>query len=245
MPQQDKEKLLFIDIETASGAAGYQELDETWQCLWNEKISKVPGCSSDPAQLYEQRAGVMAEFSRIICISIGYFSMGEQTQFIVRSFTQADEKKLLLQFLEDTSIFFKNGIRNFAGHNIREFDIPFICRRLMVHHLPVPAYLNYQQVKPWDVPVVDTFQMWRFGDYKNYTSLHLLTAVLNVPSPKEDIQGSMVGKLYWQGDARERLQALKRISQYCEKDVVATANVLLRLIQEPTLEESGIEIVYA
>jgi uncharacterized protein YprB with RNaseH-like and TPR domain len=245
MKQPDKEKLLFIDIETATGVSGYDALDETWQSLWDERVGRMPMSEQEPAVLYEQRAGVMAEFSRIICISIGYFSMGDAPSFRVRSYAQADEKKLLLQFLEETSIFFKNGIRYFAGHNIREFDIPFICRRLMVNGLAVPLYLNFQQVKPWDVPVVDTFQLWRFGDYKNFTSLKLLSAVLNVPSPKDDINGSMVGKLYWQGDARQRLESLKRITRYCEKDIVATANVFLRLIQHPTLEECGIEIVYA
>lgn len=245
MPHPDKEKLLLLDIETATCESGYNALDDTWQGLWNERISKSPSIETDPAVLYEQRAGVMAEFSRIICISIGYFSIGENAQFRLRSYTQADEKKLLLQFIEETSLFFKNGIRYFAGHNIREFDIPFICRRLMVHQLPVPAHLNFQQVKPWDVPVVDTFQLWRFGDYKNFTSLSLLSAVLNVPTSKDDINGSMVGKLYWQGNARQRLEALQRITRYCEKDIVATVNVLLRLMQQPTLEESEIEIVYA
>lgn len=240
-----KEKLLLIDIETATEAASFSALNETWQHLWSERSTRSNvSMDADPSETYVQRAGVMAEFARVICISIGYFTEAEQSSFHIRSYKQASEKKLLMHFVEELNELFNSGIRFFAGHNIREFDIPFLCRRFLANQLPIPACMNFQQTKPWDVPVIDTFQLWRFGDYKNFTSLQLLATVLKVPSSKDDMNGSEVGRVYWQGDARERVDAINRITQYCEKDVVATANVLLRLMQQPTIEECGMEIVY-
>ena len=136
-----------------------------------------------------------------------------------------------------------NNKWSFTGHNIKEFDIPFICRRLIINGLTIPPFLDFQNMKPWETNMIDTFQYWRFGDYKHYTSLKLLAAALNVPSPKDDIDGSMVGGLYWEPDKQQQEENLKRIAVYCQKDVVTTANILLRFKNLPLLHPEDITIV--
>jgi hypothetical protein len=235
------ENILFIDIETASCFPSFNQMPEPWQHLWNEKIEKVRPENVSCADLYKLRAGVMAEFSKVVCISIGFFSHQDPLMFQVRSFFDEDEKKVLREVLDflKSNCSSTNKLR-LAGHNIKEFDIPFLCRRLLINGLEIPGILDFQNMKPWETNVVDTFHYWRFGDYKNYTSLKLLAAALDVPSSKTDIDGSMVGELFWKGDQETRRINLKRISCYCEKDVVATANILLRFQQLPILNEANL-----
>lgn len=238
------EDLIIIDIETAPVSPSFEKLDEEWKILWEEKTRYSLPDNSTAAEFYPRRAGVMAEFARIVCISMGYFLKEPHLKMRVKSFYGFDEKEILQQFLQTMNRIEKNN-KNwcFAGHNIKEFDIPFICRRLVINHLPIPAYLDFQNMKPWETNLVDTFQYWRFGDYKNYTSLKLLAAALGVPSPKDDIDGSMVGDLFWSGTDEERKISLQRIAKYCQKDVVATGNIFLRFKNLPLLKEGDIEIV--
>ncbi len=238
------EDLIVIDIETASVAASYNLLSEEWQELWQEKTTRILPEGLTAAEFYPKRAGVMAEFSKIICISIGYFIREQQLKIRVKSFYGDDEKKILAEFLQTVSkIESFNNNWCFAGHNIKEFDIPFICRRLLVNNLRIPAYLDFQNMKPWETNIVDTFQYWRFGDYKNYTSLKLLAAAMGVASPKDDIDGSMVGELFHHGTDEERIVNMKRIATYCQKDVVTTANIILRFKNTPIIHEDDVEIV--
>ena len=238
------ENLIVIDIETASVSALFSGMDERWQDLWQEKTMRIVPEGLTPADFYPMRAGVMAEFSKIICISIGYFIKEQHLKMRVKSFYGEDEKKILTEFLQTvTKIESLNNKWCFAGHNIKEFDIPFICRRLLINGIPVPGYLDFQNMKPWETNIVDTFQYWRFGDYKNYTSLKLLAAAMGLPSPKDDIDGSMVGDLYHNGTAEERGLNLKRIAAYCQKDVVTTANVILRFKNITPVHEDDVEIV--
>lgn len=238
------EDLIVIDIETASIAASFNLLDKQWQELWQEKTIRVlpEGLTAD--EFYPMRAGVMAEFSKIVCISVGYFIKEEQQKMRVKSFYGDDEKKILTEFLQTvTKIESFNNKWCFAGHNIKEFDIPFICRRLLVNNMRIPVFLDFQNMKPWETNIVDTFQYWRFGDYKNYTSLKLLAAALGLPSPKDDIDGSMVGELFHQGSEEERAINMKRIATYCQKDVVTTANIILRFKNATIIHEDDVEIV--
>jgi predicted PolB exonuclease-like 3'-5' exonuclease len=238
------EDLIVIDIETASVAPSFAKLNEEWQELWQEKTSRILPESLTADEFYPMRAGVMAEFSKIVCISIGYFIREQQLKIRVKSFYGDDERKILTDFLQTVSkieSFNKNWC--FAGHNIKEFDIPFICRRLLVNNLHIPAYLDFQNMKPWETNIVDTFQYWRFGDYKNYTSLKLLAAAMGLPSPKDDIDGSMVGELFHQGTTEERIINMKRIASYCQKDVVTTANIILRFKNATIIHEDDVEIV--
>ena len=238
------EDLIVIDIETASVSASFNLLEEKWQELWGEKTVRILPEGITPGEFYLQRAGVMAEFSKIVCISIGYFIREQHLKIRVKSFYGDDEKKILTDFLQTVSkIESFNNNWCFAGHNIKEFDIPFICRRLLVNNMRIPPYLDFQNMKPWETNIVDTFQYWRFGDYKNFTSLKLLAAAMGVPSSKDDIDGSMVGELFHNGNAEERAINMKRIATYCQKDVVTTANIILRFKNAPIINADDVEIV--
>jgi uncharacterized protein YprB with RNaseH-like and TPR domain len=244
MQQIRPEDLVVIDIETASVSPTYEKLEDEWKILWQEKtqLSLPEGVTA--AEFYPKRAGVMAEFAKIICISMAYFTKEPNLRMRVKSFYGHDEKQVLQDFLTTiTKIESINHRWCFAGHNIKEFDIPFICRRLLINYLPIPRYLDFQNMKPWETNIVDTFQYWRFGDYKNFTSLKLLAAAMGIASPKDDIDGSMVGDLYWNGAAEEREANLKRIAVYCQKDVITTGNIFLRFKNITPLSTDEIEIV--
>lgn len=233
------ENFLVIDIETVSANKDYSSLPPSWQELWEEKVNRsLPGETTAEAY-YNERAGIMAEFAKIICISLGYFSKDKNNiQFRVKSIAGDDELELLKKFVDTIDQLEAVSNRwSFTGHNIKEFDIPFICRRLLINGLTIPPYLDFQNMKPWETNLVDTFQYWRFGDYKNFTSLKLLAAALNVPSPKDDIDGSKVGKVYWEENN------LERIVTYCQKDIITVANIILRFKNLPLLKEE--QVVYA
>lgn len=233
------QNLLFIDIETVSEKATYQNLTENWQELWTEKTQRILPSENTVAEFYEQRAGVMAEFAKVICISIGYFKYeGEVMQLRIKSFYADEEKKVLQDFIATLNqMEIQNNKWCFAGHNIKEFDIPFLCRRLLINGMPIPEYIDFQNMKPWETNSIDTFQYWRFGDYKNYTSLKLLAAALGIASPKDDIDGSQVGEVYWKEND------LQRIVTYCQKDIITTANILLRFKNMPLIEHNNVVFV--
>lgn len=238
------EDLIIIDIETAAEHPSFDKLDDEWKSLWKEKVIRSIPENMTAAEFYPLRAGVMAEFSKIICISMGYFNKETTLHMRIKSFYGHDEKKLLTDFI--TTVNKIQGFNSkwcFAGHNIKEFDIPFICRRMIINGLPLPCYLDFQNMKPWETNIVDTFQYWRFGDYKNYTSLKLLAATMGIPSPKDDIDGSMVGELYWSGNEEERMINLKRITTYCRKDVITTGNLILRFKNIPPVHPDDVDIV--
>lgn len=233
------ENFLVIDIETVSSKPQFEDLEPEWKHLWDEKTLRSLPENTSSAEYYPQRAGIMAEFAKVVCISIGYFKREKNLhQFRVKSLFGEDEQELLTQFVKTINQL--EAVHNrwcFTGHNIKEFDIPFICRRLLINGLGIPPYLDFQNMKPWETNMVDTFQYWRFGDYKNYTSLKLLAAALNVPSPKDDIDGSMVGEVYW------KEKDLKRIAVYCQKDVVTVANIILRFKNMPLLAADQVVFV--
>lgn len=227
------ENLFVIDIETVSEKEHFHLLDDHWKELWTEKISKTLPPETSAEDYYSMRAAILAEFGKVVCISFGYFKKEkEEWQFRVKSICSENEKELLQEFagiLEKFHEKHRNWI--FTGHNIKEFDIPFLCRRMLVNHISIPGCIDFQNHKPWETPILDTLHLWRFGDYKNYTSLKLLCAVLGVPSPKDDIDGSQVGEVFW------KEKNLNRISTYCEKDVATVANIMLRFKGLPLLND--------
>jgi 3'-5' exonuclease len=233
------ENLLLIDIETVPREPVFENLPQSWQKLWAEKIQLHLPEGITAAAFYSQRAGVMAEFSKIICISMGYFRReAKQVQLRIKSFYGDDEQGLLTRMLEALKeLEAVNNRWSFTGHNIKEFDIPFLCRRLVANGITIPQYLDFQNMKPWDVNMLDTFQYWRFGDYKNFTSLNLLAATLGVPSPKDDMDGSMVADVYY------RQQDLQRIVHYCQKDVITVANIVRRFKNLPVLTDEEVVVV--
>ncbi|RYG33762.1 MAG: 3'-5' exonuclease, partial [Chitinophagaceae bacterium] len=208
--------VLVIDIETASNHDRYNAMDAQWQMLWNEKVSRSLPEGVAAEEWYSERAGVMAEFGRVVCVSMAIFTgNGDKTGLKIRSVSGTDERKILEEVIGILNNL-QNAGRNvcFAGHNIREFDIPFLSRRMIIHGLSIPACMNFQNKKPWEISMLDTFQHWRFGDYKNYTSLKLLAASLGLPSPKEEIDGSMVGPLFWEKDPERQQENLRKITAY-------------------------------
>ncbi len=237
MAKYNLNQILFIDIETVSGKASYEELDERMQHLWGLKAKIIYRNQEppEPKESYTEKAGIYAEFGKIVCISVGIFSVDAEgnRQLRMKSFASEDEAELLRDF---TELLIKNPkFRYFCGHNIKEFDIPYICRRMMVNSLPLPHILDISGKKPWELDyLLDTMLMWKFGDYKNYTSLSLLTAIFDIPSPKDDIDGSDVGRVFWEE------KDLDRIAIYCEKDVIAVAQLLLRFEREPLVEEASV-----
>lgn len=243
MNQIALENLFLIDIETVSEKEHFHLLDDEWQELWSEKIHKSlpPGTTAE--EYYPMRAAILAEFAKVVCISFGYFKKENKNgvagyQLRIKSFCSDDEKEILTRFVETLrQLHNQNHQWIFTGHNIKEFDVPFLCRRMLVNGIPIPSYFDFQNMKPWDTPILDTLHLWRFGDYKHYTSLKLLAAVLGVPSPKDDIDGSQVGNVYW------KEKGLARIAVYCQKDVLTVANVILRFKGMPLLNEEQVVFV--
>lgn len=218
------EDILFIDIETAPQKAEFSELPERFQQLWDKKSTYFREENQLPSDVYE-RAGIYAEFGRIICISAGVIIQKNGERFYrVKSFHDSDEKQLLKDFNAMLEKFMSNPGKKLCAHNGQEFDYPYIARRTLINRLRLPKILDISGAKPWEIKdrLMDTLQMWKFGDYKNYTSLDLLCAVFEIPTPKDDIDGSQVARVYYQeGD-------LDRIIRYCEKDTLALANLMLR-----------------
>ncbi|WP_160712589.1 ribonuclease H-like domain-containing protein [Chitinophaga solisilvae] len=239
LPNIALDQLLLLDIETTPGAPAFERLPAEMQRLWLDKIAKTAPDSENEEEVYAGRAGIFAEFGKIVCITAGFFTLENNTyQLRLKSFYHDDEAVVLSSFLELIDKFYAKYPRfQFAGHNIKEFDIPFICRRSVIHQLSLPQPLQLHGFKPWEVPMLDTLQLWRFGDFKHYISLKLLTAVLGIPSSKDDIDGSMVGKVYWQD------HDLERIAAYCQKDVIAVAQLLLRFKRMPLLKDNEYKII--
>ena len=238
-------RVLFIDIETVSGKASFDQLESPLKVLWTTKANQIMRTKEDPmneeqvAEVYTDRAGIYGEFGKIVCISVGVVKRDKESKKLkirLKSFADSNERQLLHDFSQLLFEHYNETNKYFiCGHNIREFDIPYICRRMMVNQLPFPSMLQIAGKKPWETKyMLDTMELWKFGDYKSYTSLKLLAAILDFPSPKDDIDGSNVGRVYWED------KDLDRISYYCEKDVLATAQLFFRYQRKPLLEEDQI-----
>jgi hypothetical protein len=227
------EHILFLDIETVPEQQSFNDLDEDKKALWEHKSQYQRKDDFTAVEFYE-RAGIWAEFGKIICISVGYFKYnGNQRAFRVTTF-HGDETKLLTEFKSLLEGHFGAPKYLLCGHNAKEFDFPYIARRMLIKQIDLPLKLNLFGKKPWEIAHLDTMELWKFGDYKHYTSLKLMANVLGIPSPKGDIDGSMVHSVYYED------KDLDRIIKYCELDVVTTAQVFLRLRNEVLLADDEI-----
>ncbi|MDN3579782.1 3'-5' exonuclease [Mucilaginibacter flavus] len=234
LEQYDLHNLLVIDIETVPQYGTHDELPPNLQKLWDLKTQYQR--KEETAENYYERAGIWAEFGKIVCISVGIFTGNKDTVGLrVKSFAGHDEKDVLTRF--SALLFNQPANLVMVAHNGKEFDFPYICRRLLINGLPFPSQLQLAGKKPWEIIHLDTMELWKFGDYKNYTSLNLLTAIFDIPTPKDDIDGSMVGHVYW------KEQQLDRICTYCQKDVVATAQLIRRYRGEELIKDELITIV--
>jgi len=229
------QNILFLDIETAPQHAEYESVPQVMRDLWNKKASSLIRDDSETPESIYRKAGIYAEFGKVICISCGYLTADHK--FRLKSFYGDDEKALLVSFSETLQKFFSTPDKLLCAHNGKEFDFPFLSRRMIILGLPLPAVLDTAGKKPWEVNHLDTMELWKFGDYKSYTSLLLLATVLGIPTPKDDIDGSMVWEVYW----KER--NLKRIVTYCQKDVLTVAQIIRRFKGEPLITDADVEIV--
>ena len=221
MPQENLYKILFLDIETVSQQKTFDELPEMWQQLWDEK-TRYQRQEIEAAEYYPQRAAILAEFGQVVCISCGFFTQGSSGLTLrLKSFYGKNEKELLQHFAQ----LLTQNCADFllCAHNGKEFDFPYLSRRMLVHEIDLPNQLNTGGAKPWQVPHLDTLELWKFGDRKNFTSLKLLAAVFGIPTPKDDIDGSQVGTVFWDDDD------VPRIKTYCEKDTITLAKVYLKI----------------
>lgn len=231
--------ILFLDIETVSQYPKFEDMPDTWKELWGKKAEGLLRNSRDEQTIETiyDRAAIFSEFGKIICISCGVLQgHGENRMLIVKSFYGDDEKKILGDFCEMLSRWTPGSQKYLCAHNGKEFDFPYLCRRMVINNECIPELLSVSGKKPWEVNHLDTMELWRFGEYKNFTSLNLLAHVLNVPTSKDDIDGSMVGSVYW----RER--NIERIVHYCQKDVITLVQIYLRLNREALIPVQHIEI---
>lgn len=238
MPGPSLQNILFLDIETVPQYPGYDRLPAEWKQLWDTKSNSLiryhEGESNE--SLYP-RAGIYAEFGKIICISCGIIlGTGEQKRLTLKSFAGDDEKKLLQEFSDMLNKWSTGEPKFLCAHNGKEFDFPYLCRRMIINGMDIPSLLNISGKKPWEVTHLDTLELWKFGDFKSFTSLALLAHTLGIPTPKDDIDGSMVWRVYWEDGN------LQRIVTYCQKDVVTVAQIYLRMNNEPQISEENIEI---
>ena len=226
--------ILFLDIETVPQEENWESLSKTTQDLFEQKTHYQRKEEFTAKEFYE-RAGIWAEFGKIVCISVGYFVLEDsKKQLRLTSFFGDDEHKLLTEFKDLLDKHFARKANVLCAHNGKEFDFPFIARRMIVHQIELPKKLNLFGKKPWEVPHLDTLEMWKFGDFKHYTSLKLLTNILGIPSPKDDIDGSEVASVYY------KEKDLPRIVTYCENDTIAVAQILLRFNNETLLKDENI-----
>src|SRR5437762_448698 len=230
--------ILFLDIETVPQHDGHENLPEEWRALWQLKASFIiRNKEGETPETVYSRAGIYAEFGKIICISCGVLQQnGGEKKLVLKSFCGDDEKILLQEFCDMLNRWSADEQKYLCAHNGKEFDFPYLCRRMVVNHIPIPNILKLSGKKPWEVNHLDTLELWKFGDYKSYTSLNLLAYTLGIATPKDDIDGSKVHEVYW------KEKNMTRIVTYCQKDVVTVAQVYLRMHGESLLKDSNIEI---
>lgn len=235
-----QKQIIFLDIETVPFTNKYNELDERLKIAWSKKSNYLRSdVEETDLELYDNKAGIFAEFGRIVCISIGLEVFVEEKKTLrIKSFYGDNEKILLQEFSDLVVNSFSGKDIYFCAHNGKEFDFPYICRRLLINELPIPQTLNLAGKKPWEVKHLDTLELWKFGDYKHYTSLELLASVFNIATSKDDIDGSQVAGVYYGED-----NGLERIKTYCEKDVAVLAQVYFCLNSQERIDESLIQYV--
>lgn len=235
-----EENILFIDIETVGQSKSFDLLTEQEKILWEKKTLWLSEKENKTAEELYEKAGIWAEFGKIVCISAGFIVTEDgERHFRVKSYCGDDERKILTTFSGLLAKHFNKDKHILCAHNGKEFDFPYICRRLLINGLPIPKILNCSDKKPWEITNIDTLDLWRFGDYKHYTSLELLANIFGLPSPKEDMNGSQVGKVYWED------RNIERISEYCINDVVTICQLLLKYKGLQTIPETNIDIIEA
>ncbi len=230
----NEDRILFLDVETVPEASKYEDLSEKMKMFWDKKAKNISPENDNSEEIY-QRAGIYAEFGKIICISVGILFTENKEKFLrIKSFSGHDEKKILLDFRELLKKSFNSSDKFLCAHNGKEFDFPYIARRMLINSISLPEILDFAGKKPWEIRHIDTLELWKFGDYKHYTSLDLLAQIFDIPSSKNDIDGSQVARVYWEDND------LSRIVKYCESDVVTLVRLYLRYTEKNLIENQSI-----
>jgi uncharacterized protein YprB with RNaseH-like and TPR domain len=229
--------ILFLDIETVPAFSAYEELPLPIRTLWEKKALYLRKEAETPESLY-QRAGIFAEFGKIICISTGMIGIQDDKRVLrLKSFFAVDEKELLESFADLVTRLGQKREIDLCAHNGKEFDFPYIARRMLINRVKLPALFDIAGKRPWEIRHLDTLELWKFGDHKHYTSLDLLTTIFNIESPKSDLEGSQVAMVYWKEND------LQRIVAYCRRDVIAIAQLMLRYKGEELLNQDNIVVL--
>lgn len=230
--------LLFLDIETVACEASYELLDSRLQAVWDKKALYFASENQDVKSLFAEKAAIYAEFGKVVTIAIGFFYLeNDELCFKVKPLADKDERTLLVKFKDLLESKFDQKKLILCAHNGKEFDFPYLCRRMLVNQVCLPDVLQLAGKKPWEVNHLDTMEMWKFGDKKSYTSLELLAALFQIPTSKDEMDGSMVSKVYYSdGD-------MEKVCRYCAKDVIVTAQLYLKLHNLPLIKEDNIHIV--
>lgn len=232
------DQLLFLDIETVAEHHTFEELSERKQKLWTKKAAFLKAPEEHTAAERYGQAGIYAEFGKIVCIAVGYFHFqNDEAELRVKAIANDDEQQLLTDFSSLIEQHFNSPNTVLCAHNGKEFDFPYIARRLLVNEIPLPIPFQLSGKKPWEVKHQDTMELWKFGDFKNFTSLDLLAELFNVDSSKSDIDGSMVNRVYYEENG------LDRITEYCKRDVAVLAQIYLKLTQEETIDQLNIKLL--
>jgi len=232
------QNILFLDIETVPMVSNYDEIPERFKPLWSRKAEIIKKNETDTPESLFNRAGIYAEFGKIICISVGFIKINDNhNTFRIKSFYGDDEKLILQDFIDLLNGYFNKKDNLLCAHNGKEFDYPYIARKILINGLEIPNILDISTKKPWEIPHLDTMELWKFGDYKNYTSLDLLAAVFDISSPKNDISGADVAEVYWKNND------LQRIVKYCQNDVLTVAQLFLRYQGKPLLSSDDIALI--
>ncbi|KEO72836.1 3'-5' exonuclease [Anditalea andensis] len=217
----DLRNILFLDIETVSQTGRLEELDTRLQSEWLKKHQQIIKDENiSPEDSYFQKGGIYAEFGQVICVGVGYYVYNpdeDKLHFRTKTFGAASENEILWQFRE----LLEKKRWTLCAHNGKEFDFPYLCRRMLVNQIPLPDVLQLAGKRPWEIRHIDTLELWKFGDYKHYTRLELLAALFGIASSKEDIDGSQVNETYYKD------QGLDTIRLYCLRDVEVTARLYL------------------
>lgn len=234
LEQLNLSNVLFLDIETVPQTYNYKDVDEKTQYLWDKKMRFQIKEGETGEDIYE-RAGILAEFGKIVCISVGITTAnGENRQLRLKSFASENETELLEDFITLLNKHYSGNQHLLCAHNGKEFDFPYIARRILINGLKIPSILDIAGKKPWEINHLDTLELWKFGDYKNFTSLELLAHVFNIPTPKDDIDGSLVASVFYEE------KDLPRIVEYCQKDVLTTVQLMMRYKGEPLIKDENV-----
>ena len=236
--QNQLENILFLDIETVPQTYSYKDIDAKTKELFDSKVRFRLNDENTYDELYERNAAIFAEFGKIVCISVGFVRENNMERSIrLKSFYHDDEKTLLIQFKKLLEEHYNAPFHVLCGHNAKEFDFPYLCRRMLINGVSLPNILNISGKKPWEIKHLDTMELWKFGDFKAYTSLALLCHVFEIPTPKDDISGADVARVYYEEND------LERIARYCEKDVAALIQLFLRMKGEELVADANISII--